>query len=91
MLSQEIDRAKQEKLDLRYGTALGPGQHFENFEVFGWLRKKSGELGRLMTNMDKVVNVALQDALGPPGVPGDPEAIVYVGKKLILHRRWQAT
>jgi len=80
VLNQEIARAKQEKMDLRYQIAFGKGEHFDQFEVFSWLRRKSGELGRLISAAETIVNTALNEAMSPPGVPGDPEAIVYVGE-----------
>ncbi len=83
IVSQEIAKAKQMRLDLNYQISFGKGEHFEKFEVFSWLRRKSGELGRLIPTFETSINVALQEALGPPGVAGDPEAIVYVGKKLV--------
>jgi hypothetical protein len=82
VVSQEIAKAKQARLDLNYQITFGKGEHFEKFEVFSWLKRKSAELGRLISTFETIINVALQEALGPPGVAGDPEAIVYVGRKL---------
>jgi hypothetical protein len=83
VISQEIAKAKQARLDLTYQISFGKGEHFEKFEVFSWLKRKSAELGRLISTFETIINVALQEALGPPGIAGDPEAIVYVGRKLV--------
>lgn len=82
VLAQEISKAKRLRQDLNYGIGFGKGEHFDNFEVLGWISRKAGAARRISTAINQILNVALQDAFGPPGVAGDPEAIVYVAQKL---------
>lgn len=69
-------------MDLSYEIALGKIDEVDGFKVFGWLSKKSTEIFRLLGATKRIIDVALQEALGPPGVAGDAEAIVYVAEKL---------
>jgi hypothetical protein len=82
VLAQEISRAKRLRQDLTYGIAFGRGEHYDNFEVLSWIARKASAAERIVTSSGQILNVALLDALGPPGVEADPEAIVYVAQKL---------
>lgn len=82
VMAQEISKAKRLRQDLHYGIGFGKGEHFDNFEVLTWISRKTAVARRITAAMNQIFNVALPDALGPPGVPGDPEAIVYAAQKL---------
>lgn len=43
-----------------------------------WIKARFGDARRLAKTLNDLVNVALQEALGPPGTPGDAGAIVFV-------------
>lgn len=82
-LAQEISRVKRHRFDLQHGLAFGKGEHLEGItEVLGWIRRRTAEARRLAGLATKIVNVALPDALGPDGVPGDAEKIVFVAQGL---------
>jgi hypothetical protein len=51
-------------------------------EVLNWASRKFNEAGRIIDATNQIINIALQDALGPPGFPGDREMLVYVAKRL---------
>ena len=83
VLAQEISRIKRHKLDLNYGIAFGTGEHLsDSSEVFKYLSRKTAEAVRIVEIGSLSINVALKDALGPEGTPGDPEKIVYVAQRL---------
>lgn len=43
---------------------------------------KTGDVARAMSNATRIVEYALPIAFGPPGVNGDPEAILYAVSRL---------
>ncbi len=83
VLAQEIARLKRQRLDLNYGIAYGKGEFLFNYvEVINWARRRTAEAGRLCRTSDRILNVALQDAIAPDGVPSDPEGLVYAAHRL---------
>jgi hypothetical protein len=87
-LEQEISRYGQLRHDLSYGVSLGKGEYFTYPELIRWFRQKSSEAQNILSATTELLNVALQDALGPPGVPADVEKIVYVARRLAdVYRR----
>jgi hypothetical protein len=82
VLLDEIARYKLLKMDFKYDVNFGKGEHVEGLEIYSWIVKKIGE-ARIITNaVEPLINVALPEAFGAPGVAGDPESIVYVAQKL---------
>ncbi len=43
-----------------------------------WIQARFSDAQRLARTLNDLMNVTLQEALGPPGTPGDPDAIVFV-------------
>jgi hypothetical protein len=82
VLADEIARHKLLKLDFKYEITVGKGERVEGLEIYRWIGRKSAEAERIIAAVDPLINVALQEALGPPGVVGDAESIVYVAQKL---------
>jgi hypothetical protein len=83
VLDQEISRAKGRRFDLNFGIAFGQGEHLDTSErVFDWVNRKLAEQSRISGTMERIVNVALQDAFGPQGISGDPVKIVYATQRL---------
>lgn len=71
--AEEIQRVKNRRWDLHYGVALGTGAFLvEPSQVFDWVLQKIGEGRRIANVISQILNVALLDAFGPPGVSGDP-------------------
>ncbi len=80
---EEIKRVKEHDWDLQYGVILGPGLHLQDAsEVFDWISKHMGESRRIVDSFSSLINEVLPDALGPPGVAGDPVKLVYVSRRL---------
>ncbi len=83
VLAQEISRLKRQRHDFTYGIAFGRSEHLADAsEVYSWIGRKLAEGERLVDAVNPIVNVALQDALGPDGVPGDPEKLLYAAQRL---------
>lgn len=81
--AEEIKRVKEHDWDVQYDIILGSGPHLkEGSEVFAWISKQMSESRRIVHSFGNLVNTALPDALGPPGVSGDPVKIVYISRRL---------
>jgi hypothetical protein len=81
--ADEIKRAKEHEWDLEYGIILGAGEYLqEPLEVMKWISKKMAESSRIVDSFNNLINTALSDALGPPGVTGDPIKLVYTSRRL---------
>ncbi|MEP6743819.1 MAG: DUF4062 domain-containing protein [bacterium] len=83
LLVQEIEKAKQERWDLHYGIVFGQGEYLDDPpKVFNWIQRKLAEQKRFIDVTENIVNRALQEAFGEPGVAGDPLKIVYATQRL---------
>jgi hypothetical protein len=80
---EEMRLVKEHDWDVHYGVILGSGIHFSEWdEVATWISKQMSEAERLVMSFANLLNIALPDALSPPGVPGDPVKLVYVSRRL---------
>ncbi|MGA9351759.1 MAG: DUF4062 domain-containing protein [Anaerolineae bacterium] len=82
VLSDELALAKNLKRDYEYDIALGTGDDFDLQGLISWTQRKLRQLASNAASINQIFGQVLQDALGPPGVPGNPELIVYVAQKL---------
>ncbi|MEX0776118.1 MAG: hypothetical protein WD042_10465 [Phycisphaeraceae bacterium] len=82
VLQQEVARHRHLKQDLYYGVAFSGGERFEGPAVMEWVLKKNGQVLKLVEGVTALVNTAYEDAMGPPGTPGDAEKLVYTAKRL---------
>ena len=64
----------------RSGVPLGLGEDVP--DPLPWVQARFVDATRLGKAVDFLVNSTLQDALRPPGTPGDPEAILFVTESL---------
>ena len=81
--AEEINGVKEHDWDVQYGIILGPGAHLkEPSEVFDWVAKQMSEAQRIVDSYTNLLKITLPDALGPPGVAGDPIKLVYVSRRL---------
>jgi hypothetical protein len=95
-LSDEVERSIDLKRDWQFGIALGPaGPLLSPQEFNNWIRGKLSEAGRMMASIQSIIDKVLPIAFGPPGVSGDPEAILYAASRLAAAYRsaleWKST
>jgi hypothetical protein len=72
------------KRDWQYGIAMGPTYSLKPSEFIKWSKEKNDEARRIATNLANIMNNAVCVALSPPGVSGDPDAILYAAKRFGL-------
>lgn len=78
VLADELKSASSLKRELVMGVSFGPYEYLEDHEAIAWMRRQMGEVSSIASGMVQLVNDGLKKAMGPPGVPGDPDAIVFI-------------
>jgi hypothetical protein len=82
VLSDKLAMLKPLRRDFNYRIVFGKGDLFDFIELNHLMRRKVKDLENNIASMNRLFNTALQDALGPPGIAGDPEGIAYAADKL---------
>jgi Domain of unknown function (DUF4062) len=72
------DRRREYDLRLLYGVTDGIGER----ELFRWIVDRIHEIGALAKNAESLVNAALPDAFGSPGLPASVRDIAFVARQL---------
>jgi hypothetical protein len=82
VLSDEVAANASLRREHRLGIVVGAGEYIPPEEILRWIRTQTNELTNLSSWLDTLVNVALQEALGPPGTSGDVTELVFVAKRI---------
>lgn len=84
VLQDGIDSCKNIKMDYTYNIHIGKRKKIQDVhELAEWLKEKTSELGMLSNTLASLFNVALSEAVGPDGKPGNAEHIIYVALNVI--------
>lgn len=81
-LIDEMEAVADLRLEYKLGFAVGFGDQVGKEEAPNWVLARLKELEMSSHALSSLLNVTLQEALGPPGVPGNLEAIVFVARKI---------
>lgn len=83
VLHDQIESSKHITWDAEYGICPDTTVNCDDLPAFcQQLSGKMNDLIRLADSLSKLVNDTLKTAWGPPGVPGNEDQIVYVGKRI---------
>src|ERR1043166_6985079 len=83
VLESEIEAGKPLKWDIAHGLQLGTSVRIvSGLELCQWLPQKFTDIMRLVDSAGKLMNHAIQQALGPQGVAANAEHVVYVARRL---------
>ena len=83
VLSDEIQASKSLRQDLDYRLVFGEIKRIDNRrELVQLLRDRMPQLEMVGPSLETLFNTTLQEAMGPPGQPGDPEKLAYVARKI---------
>lgn len=80
-LIENIDLRRDMKYNIYFGEVKKEVSTVN--DIIDWMLKRIDELSSISKLLDTLFNVAIQDALGLPGKPGDADSIVYVGNNVI--------
>ncbi len=88
VLADEMNADQELKWDLQYGLKI---THIHGLDdlltMYNWIQQKLSDMQALALSAGQLMNQAIQDALGKPGEPGDPEHLVYVARRLAKIRK----
>jgi DNA-binding HxlR family transcriptional regulator len=82
LLRSGLNPIRSKWLALKNGLYALPNERIPKVDVLNWFSTKMDDLSNQVTAVDRIVNVGLQTAMGPPGVPGDELAILDTCKLL---------
>jgi hypothetical protein len=83
VLADEIAQHASLLRDYAGGLSWGPRIALDDAtEISGWIKTHLAEGQQFGTNLSMLVNEQLPVAFGPPGLPGDAQAIIDIARKL---------
>lgn len=82
VLAAGLEQLANRKRDFTFGITLDPTKQLQSIEeVTDYISLKTNQLLRMIEVLTTLINKALPDALGAPGVSGDVDYIVYTANK----------
>jgi hypothetical protein len=82
VLSDEVAANADLRREHRLGIVVGASEYIPSDEILRWIRAQTNELSNLMSWLDTLVNVALQEALRAAGTSEDATDLIFVAKKI---------
>jgi hypothetical protein len=83
VLVDEVEACAEIRREHHLGLVFGSGEHISDpTDAVAWMQPKLNEVRRMIDAFNVIMGQQLQQALGPLGTPGDPEAIVFAAKKV---------
>ena len=83
VLQDELAKTKPLKRDFEYDIVFGSGEELNPIDFVKWTQIKINQLSSNAEAVNQILGKMLGDALGPPGIPGNPELIIYAAQKLV--------
>lgn len=81
-LKAELQGAEDVKMDWHHKIGVGTGRAIAGLaDLLQFVREKNNQAARIVAAMNTLLNSVAPDALGPTGVAGDPEKILYVSER----------
>jgi len=88
VFAEEMELSQELKWDLKYALKTQKIKVIDDFlSISNWLTQKMDDLMGITQSWDALMNKAIQDALREKGVPGDPEHLVYVARRMAHLRK----
>lgn len=81
-LADQLERRHRLKLELRYGAPLPSGTVLDMSSAATWVQSRFCAAERMAQELTALIQEAVPDALGPPGVSGDALKLLNTGLAL---------
>jgi len=81
-LIDQINALDDIRREYELGLVLGIREQVSLDNFSAWLHLRLEELTLVVQALNKLVSTAIEQSLGPPGQPGDADAIIFVTRKL---------
>ena len=82
VMRDEFDKLQKRKWDLKYGVFDGSAHNRTPQELISDISERFNEISKLVSVFDVLINTAMQEAIGEPGVPSDLEMMIYTAKRI---------
>lgn len=82
VLRGEFDKLQSNRWDFKYGIYSVHTSYMERSELLDDISQKMNEMIELANILSVLLNSALQDAIGDPGIPSDLDMMIYVSKQI---------
>lgn len=82
VLKGEFDKLQSHRWDFKYGIYSVHTTNLERLELLDDISEKLNEIRYLSNIFGVLLNSALQEAIGDPGVPSNLDMMIYVSKQL---------
>jgi hypothetical protein len=82
VMRDEFDKLQKRKWDLKYGIFDGSTYNRTPQELIDDILERFSEIGKLVSIFDVLINTAIHEAIGEPGVPSDLEMMIYTAKRI---------
>jgi hypothetical protein len=83
VLENELENVKDQRRDWQYGFVLGNGASLGPIEAMNAITESFDQVLQMAKIITNLHETALTSAIGPDGVSGNPDEIVYVAKRLV--------
>lgn len=81
VLKGEFDKLQSYRWDFKYGVYSAHATHLDRTELLDDISEKLAEILDLSNILETLLNSALQEAIGDPGVPSNLDMMIYVSKQ----------
>lgn len=81
-LADQLEKRRRLKLDLRYGAPLPSGTVLDTSSSATWVQGRFSSAERMAEELKGLIHEAVPEALGPPGVSGDPLKLLHTAVAL---------
>ena len=82
LLTDHLDRLRRKRLDFRFSAPLPEGQTLDLSATNDWVQARFTAVRRMIATLTHLIDEAIPEALGPPGVSGDPYRIFHAASAL---------
>jgi hypothetical protein len=82
VLVDEVAISQDLKREYEIGVVLGVGNYVALEDFHAWAQGRLSDLNRTVRVLVQLTNETSLKAFGPPGTPGDPEAIIFVARRI---------
>jgi len=84
VLEDELKRFSDIKRSYKLGMSIGDHFAISEDEINKWISQKMQSLMGPLANLGKLINTALNEAIGPAGRPGDASYTIYVARHMSI-------
>jgi hypothetical protein len=83
IVSDGIAARSHERMDYELKIAFGEAERMAEDTFHNWVTRKFSELKALVRGVMALFGAPLEEAMGPPGKPGDADKILFIARRVV--------